>query len=562
MPVRFAIANGNYSNPAIWDNGAIPLSDDIVHLNGFTVDIDQNITTGILQNSASSIRVPDIGTPVMNGSNSPSGVVSVSTANGVSFAGWNAFDQNTNTQWQTASVATGWIQYQFPSNKIIKRYALFCTSPATQNPRNWTFEGSTDGTTWVVLHTVTLGAGLAINTWYDSGILANTTPYLYYRLNITLNGGGPILNLAEFQMTESSSTAIGTNAGGGLTVSTNRTITCTNVLGFINSNATNLITVTGSPTLIFNGNMRAGAGNVLRLNVANYNITINGNVNASNTTNNIAAVNRQAAGQMTIIGDIYGGVSSAQGVLMNDTGTLNVIGNIYGTDINANGAAGISITLPGTVNVTGNVTGGLINNQQNYGIISSVAATINITGNVIGGSASVLNYGIFLTGASIVNITGNVIAGTGAGTSNNAINTSLAATITVNGSVTATTACNAIVSTAITANTIINGIIQNANNRMAIYSPNLYIGNAVTQWKFNKPDNSDRTLYSADTLAGVPAVNNVRQGTTYGPGSSLTGTLNVPPASSVAVGVPVDNTIGTAIISITDMGALLASYNV
>jgi hypothetical protein len=33
-------------------------------------------------------------------------------------------------------------------------------------------------------------------------------------------------------------------------------------------------------------------------------------------------------------------------------------------------------------------------------------------------------------------------------------------------------------------------------------------------------------------------------------------------ASSVAVGVPVDNTTGTAIISVTDMGSLLASYNV
>lgn len=31
---------------------------------------------------------------------------------------------------------------------------------------------------------------------------------------------------------------------------------------------------------------------------------------------------------------------------------------------------------------------------------------------------------------------------------------------------------------------------------------------------------------------------------------------------SLAAGVPVDNTTGTAIISITDMGALLASYNV
>jgi hypothetical protein len=40
----------------------------------------------------------------------------------------------------------------------------------------------------------------------------------------------------------------------------------------------------------------------------------------------------------------------------------------------------------------------------------------------------------------------------------------------------------------------------------------------------------------------------------------LTGTLQVPPATAVSVGVPVDNTVGTTVITITDMGALLSSY--
>jgi hypothetical protein len=69
------------------------------------------------------------------------------------------------------------------------------------------------------------------------------------------------------------------------------------------------------------------------------------------------------------------------------------------------------------------------------------------------------------------------------------------------------------------------------------------------------------SLYELGTSLGNPAVTDVRNGTTYASGA-LTGTLKVPPSSSVAVGVPVDNTVGTAIISITDMGALLASYNV
>jgi hypothetical protein len=59
----------------------------------------------------------------------------------------------------------------------------------------------------------------------------------------------------------------------------------------------------------------------------------------------------------------------------------------------------------------------------------------------------------------------------------------------------------------------------------------------------------------------LSVITDVRNGVVYASGA-LTGTLNVPIASSVAVGVPADATVGTAIISITDMGALLASYNV
>ena len=69
----------------------------------------------------------------------------------------------------------------------------------------------------------------------------------------------------------------------------------------------------------------------------------------------------------------------------------------------------------------------------------------------------------------------------------------------------------------------------------------------------------NKTLYEPGTSLGNPAITDVRNGVIYASGS-LTGTLIVPPSGSVALGVPVDNTVGTAMISITDMGALLASY--
>lgn len=58
-----------------------------------------------------------------------------------------------------------------------------------------------------------------------------------------------------------------------------------------------------------------------------------------------------------------------------------------------------------------------------------------------------------------------------------------------------------------------------------------------------------RPLYTADSVGGNPAVNNVRSGTVYGPSNELTGTCAVPPVGSVALGVPVDNTTGTAAIT-------------
>jgi len=51
---------------------------------------------------------------------------------------------------------------------------------------------------------------------------------------------------------------------------------------------------------------------------------------------------------------------------------------------------------------------------------------------------------------------------------------------------------------------------------------------------------------SADNL--FPPVSSVRQGTTYNLGLS-TGTCVIPAASAVALGIAVDNTIGTAVLT-------------
>jgi hypothetical protein len=54
-------------------------------------------------------------------------------------------------------------------------------------------------------------------------------------------------------------------------------------------------------------------------------------------------------------------------------------------------------------------------------------------------------------------------------------------------------------------------------------------------------------LVSPGTPIDAPAASNVRQGVVYAAGS-LTGTMVVPSPSNVANNVPVDNTVGTAVL--------------
>ena len=50
MALRYAVANGNWSNPAIWDGGTLPTSSDEVFSNNFTVTIDGTFTVVYIGN--------------------------------------------------------------------------------------------------------------------------------------------------------------------------------------------------------------------------------------------------------------------------------------------------------------------------------------------------------------------------------------------------------------------------------------------------------------------------------------------------------------------------------
>ncbi|MDA8990931.1 discoidin domain-containing protein, partial [Opitutales bacterium] len=136
----------------------------------------------------------------------------------------NAFDGIHDVgSWHTSqNNRTGVLTVQMPEGFIISKYEIyrrvfssFSTHDDSLSPKNWTFEGSNDGTNWTTLDT-------QINQTFASGVMGeaskksysitnNSTAYSYFRINVTANGGGSYLIIGELKLYESSPV----NASGG-----------------------------------------------------------------------------------------------------------------------------------------------------------------------------------------------------------------------------------------------------------------------------------------------------------------------------------------------------------
>jgi glucose/arabinose dehydrogenase/type 1 glutamine amidotransferase len=108
-------------------------------------------------------------------------------------------DGNENTKWLTFN-PTGWVAYKLAAPVAVSSYSLTSANDFPgRDPKNWTFQGSNDGTTWTDLNTQTNQVfGDRFQTRKFE--FTNTTPYSNYRLNITANSGEPLIQLADFEI--------------------------------------------------------------------------------------------------------------------------------------------------------------------------------------------------------------------------------------------------------------------------------------------------------------------------------------------------------------------------
>ncbi|MBN2513028.1 MAG: discoidin domain-containing protein [Sedimentisphaerales bacterium] len=115
-------------------------------------------------------------------------------------------DKLTGSKWLTGGDnTTGWIQYQFLGKGAyaINEYAITSANDAPdRDPKDWTLQGSFDGTTWVTLDT-RVG-----ETWTDrferrEFTFMNNVAYSHYKLDVTANNGsGNLMGFSEFELLE------------------------------------------------------------------------------------------------------------------------------------------------------------------------------------------------------------------------------------------------------------------------------------------------------------------------------------------------------------------------
>jgi hypothetical protein len=365
---------------------------------------------------------------------------------------------------------------------------------------------------------------------WDGGTLPTSADDVFSNnFTVTIDGTFTVLTIRN---TANTTPAI--TAGGGFTFANGGNLTCSASNGVINRATASVYCLTfdlpSGQSATFNGSVNevpfvANGRNILVQNTGTFNMV--GNYDMNTTAQN---------GRNTIF--------------VNASTTINIVGNINCSQTTVNNNTGTLYLNGGNpiVNITGNVSGGASNNiglALGNGIVSIISSTINITGNITTNSCP----SIYLNANVTLNLIGNATGGTSFPA---VLNATTAGTIDILGTTTSGIGYPAIQGL-VTTFVKVRGNVVNTDTYCAIYAGRVVIDDNVTSWQFKDSTNTTtRTLYTAGVDLGNPAEDDVREGVDYGTSLELTGTLAVPTADNVRKGVPIDDTVGTADLTAED----------
>ena len=265
----------------------------------------------------------------------------------------------------------------------------------------------------------------------------------------------------------------------------------------------------------------------------------NGIIQGATATSVLTAPNLNVGATAAVAANCELTVANAPPLTFNGSGVLNWIGNWSKANI---GQLLFAVTGNGTLNITGNVNSPVSAIRAFDVNAGNLNITGTCTGRVLDGTSA--GTAITINGLCVPTTTGPCITN------------SSSATVTYYGlcQSSATSAVFGLGSTA--QNTRISGPIR--------YGSGNYINPIpAARWSWAPsliPTSMEvalsngttiRQLYTADNMpeGGYPVTGNVLSSVVYGPNSEFTGTYAQPAPSSVAQGVPVGATVGTAVLT-------------
>jgi hypothetical protein len=539
MPAIIAIANGNFSNPAIWHTGTIPQPGDTVIANGFTVTLNQSATVATLSNKT-FFGLTAI--PKMTGYTTPSGIASAQNEYSADYQAWEAFDGDWTDgfkHWigRQGRVLPEWLQYEFASPKVIIGYSLQTTVYDGNRATDWQFQ-AWNGTDWVVLDT-NVGSPSQVTPYVR--MFTNTVAYSRYRIFITNSLNSSYIGIGELRMFENLLDAQNAVAGGNFILAPNVNFTCT-------------VSIEGSNVNLLN--WTGGAGTTSTITSPILHASTGGNtfqINGTGTLNiNIALTTTQGGNPI-----IYNIVN---------TGTINIVGSIIPWTSSNTGGTMVIVAAAATVNITGDITqisqAAMLPITVNSGIIG--IPTLTMTGNLTAGIGA---YGFTINSYCIFRLTGALIAISGQGIG---IYMSTTCFVEIVGPISSTGSVVGIYSLSYSSTLLVTGpFIFSPYGYNPVWAVRYFlIPTTTTYIEFR--DNSTGGLGfpaavpptkrfippSASSDSPNPA--DVRLGVLYA-FATLTGTLNIPHPNQVTYGVAVDNTFGNAVLTAASVWDYLVS---
>ncbi|HEV7964764.1 MAG TPA: GH92 family glycosyl hydrolase [Actinoplanes sp.] len=119
--------------------------------------------------------------------------------------GNNLNDGDSATKW-LVNTPTSWAQYTLDAPATAVKYALTSANDAPErDPRDWTLQGSADGTTWTTVDTQT-GQTFDQRFQTKTYTVASPASFPIYRLNITGHPSGDLTQLADWELAGSDTT--------------------------------------------------------------------------------------------------------------------------------------------------------------------------------------------------------------------------------------------------------------------------------------------------------------------------------------------------------------------